>query len=225
MRIFLFVLFSLVCNLFAANPTSTTYVQEYVQEHGGSPSPPPPPPPPTYTIGEYAQGGVIFWLTPDGAHGLVASIVDMPEVTPLALPWAPMDNTIGATANGIVFGLDSMGKITTPGKINTDLIVTKYGAATTYAAGACAAYSVTIGSDIYGDWYLPCLDELGLMMANKTIIDAVSMMQGGTSMGTNVYWSSFERTTGDAWLQYFSDARQSSANKTVTYRVRAVRAF
>ena len=225
MRIFLFVLFSLVCNLFAANPTSTTYVQECVQEHGGSPSPPPPPPPPTYTIGEYAQGGVIFWLTPDGSHGLVASIVDMPGGSPIDLEWAPTGGTIGATANGIVFGLDSMGKITTPGKINTDLIVTQYGAATTYAAGACAAYSVTIGSDIYGDWYLPCLDELGLMMANKTIIDAVSIMQGGTFMITNAYWSSFENNTSYAWLQNFSNAKQYSGTKTNTCRVRAVRAF
>lgn len=224
MRIFLFVLFSLVCNLFAANPTSTTYVQEYVQEHGGSPSPPPPPP--TYTIGEYAQGGVIFWLTPDGAHGLVASIVDMPGGAPMDLQWTPMDDTIGATANGIAFGLDSMGKITTPGKINTDLIVTQYGAGTTYAAGACAAYSVTIGSDTYDNWYLPCLDELGLMMANQSIIDTGSMMQpGGTSMGTNIYWSSFELNTYLAWLQDFSYAEQGNGNKSVSCRVRAVRAF
>jgi hypothetical protein len=34
------------------------------------------PPAPLYKIGEFAQGGVVIWLTEDGQHGLVAAIQD-----------------------------------------------------------------------------------------------------------------------------------------------------
>ena len=66
-------LLTLVCgNLSAGSPTSI----EYAASHSES-TVPPAPSPKTYTIGQYVQGGVIFWLDPSMQHGLVASIVDM----------------------------------------------------------------------------------------------------------------------------------------------------
>ncbi|NBO24971.1 MAG: hypothetical protein EBU93_07055, partial [Chlamydiae bacterium] len=63
-----FVTLFFICtfNLFSVNPSSQSI--------------------PLYKVGDYAEGGVIFWLTPDGKHGLVASIEDM-SGSPMA--WTP----------------------------------------------------------------------------------------------------------------------------------------
>ncbi|NBO24639.1 MAG: hypothetical protein EBU93_05345, partial [Chlamydiae bacterium] len=134
---------------------------------------------PIYNLGDYAKGGVIFYLTPDGRHGLVASIVDMNDSDDYTLPWYPTTDTfdtIGAKANFIGFGQN----YTTAGKINTHLIVNEYGAGSSYAAGACVNYSHQMNGKTYDDWYLPCLAELGLMREMKETITAVSISNGGS---------------------------------------------
>ncbi|MDR3020407.1 MAG: DUF1566 domain-containing protein [Treponema sp.] len=68
------------------------------------------------------------------------------------------------------------------------------------------------------DWRLPTKDELNLMYVNLKLRNL-----GGFSDGW--YWSSSEGSSGNAWLQRFSDGYQSVVNKTDTYRVRAVRSF
>jgi len=37
----------------------------------------------TYTIGDFAQGGVVFWVSASGAHGKVVSIYNVVDV-----PWS-----------------------------------------------------------------------------------------------------------------------------------------
>ncbi|MCX6989656.1 MAG: hypothetical protein NTX49_01105 [Chlamydiae bacterium] len=199
-------------DLMAGNPAST----QYVQQNSGSSSPAGQ----TYTIGEYAQGGVIFWLTLDSQHGLVASIENMPSLTGTTFQWTPIgasDTTIGATGNDISMGIGADGKPTTTGKINSALIVAEYSGSlsSTYAAGACNAYSVTVSGVTYDDWYLPSLAELGLMQSMQSTIDSVSVLHGGSSLGTNKYWSSFEAKTGNAWSQDFSNANQASTSSSV----------
>jgi hypothetical protein len=209
-------------DLMAGNPASTQYVQQ--NQGGGS-----TPSGTTYTVGQYAQGGVIFWVTLDGQHGLVASIENMPSGTGITYEWSPngQSDLIGATGNDITIGIGADGKPTTTGKINSALIVDYYTLHPVtgnppYAAGVCAAYS-HVG---YTDWYLPCLAELGLMMSMQSTIDYVSRNHGGSGMGTfQYYWSSFEGNTGYAWCQNFLTADQLNTYKVTTNRVRAVRAF
>lgn len=193
--------------LLATNPAST----QYVQQNGGSTSGP------TYTVGEYAQGGVIFWLTPDLQHGLAVSIVDIST----SLPWSTPNfqtTLAGATANGLVFGAN----YTTLGEIDTALIVNQNSPGTSYAAGACAAYN----GGGYTDWYLPSLSELGLIQAMKTTINnSLTKISGAGLIGTATYWSSFENSPNYAFYQDFSDGIQNFNPKNVTFAVRAVRAF
>ena len=40
-----------------------------------------------YHIGDYAEGGVIIWLTNDGMHGLVVAIEDAKEGTDTTFKW------------------------------------------------------------------------------------------------------------------------------------------
>jgi len=208
----------------AENPASTRYLQR--NQGNSSPSGP------TYTVGQYAQGGVVFWVTLDGQHGLVASIENMPSGAGTTFAWSPNGDptTIGATGNDITMGIGADGKPTTTGKINSALIVDYYtqhpvSGYPDYAAGACAAYSVTVSGVTYDDWYLPCLAELGLMMSMQSTIDSVSTQHLGTALLSASYWSSFEYATGAAWPQAFSNAVQIADTKHAPLSVRAVRAF
>jgi hypothetical protein len=197
-----FITFFFICtfNLFSVNPSSQSI--------------------PLYKVGDYAEGGVIFWLTPDGKHGLVASIEDMSENP---MPWAPSSSEsifVRAAANYLGFGKN----YTTAGKENTETITTAYGDGV-YAAKACANYSHTTNGINYDDWYLPCLLELGLMMTMRETIESVSQANGGDPFEDSPYWSSFEALSSKAWVQSFGDAFQKYENKGSNYRVRAVRAF
>jgi len=170
---------------------------------------------PLYKVGDYDQGGVIFFVTPDGNHGLVASINDISA----GAPWGLETDRVGALSNYIQFGEN----YTTAGKLNTQLIVDKYPSGS-YAANLCKNYSVKMNGITYNDWYLPCLKELGLMMAMQETINSISVAHGGTAIQKNFYWSSFEATS-TAWNQSFDNAGQEMMNKGNLYRVRAVRAF
>ena len=170
---------------------------------------------PLYKVGDYDQGGVIFFVTPDGNHGLVASINDISA----GAAWGLASDYVGALSNYIQFGEN----YTTAGKLNTQLIVDKYPSGS-YAANLCKNYSVKMNGITYNDWYLPCLKELGLMMAMQETINSISVAHGGTAIQKNFYWSSFEAYSS-AWSQSFNNAGQTLKDKGTLYRVRAVRAF
>ncbi|NBO24638.1 MAG: hypothetical protein EBU93_05340 [Chlamydiae bacterium] len=171
---------------------------------------------PRYKVGDYAQGGVIFFVTPDGNHGLVASIEDISS----SVAWGDLAETIGATANYLGFGKNFI----TAGKENTTKIVDKY-PNETYAANLCNNYSVSLNGMTYEDWYLPCLLELGLMMTMRETIESVSQAHGGDPFEDRPYWSSFEAFSSVACTHSFGDAGQYNEVKDDNFRVRAVRAF
>ena len=177
---------------------------------------------PIYNLGDYAEGGVIFYLTPDGQHGLVASIVDMTDGDGnYELPWGPLNDTVGAKANFMTFGQ----KLVTAGEINTRILRKRYGTGSGYAAGACVNYSHQMNGKTYNDWYLPCLAELGLIREMKETIDSISVAHGGTPIQTTIYWSSSEASNSFASYQDFDGVSQAYATKADHHRVRAVRAF
>lgn len=181
-----------------------------------------PVPSTTYEIGDYAQGGVVFWLTPDQQHGLAAAIVDQDGGSGIA--WAPGGFTstqIGSYMNGIIFGENYT---TTSGSLNSARIISVIGTGT-YAANACSSYSVTVNGVTYDDWYLPAIMELGLMYIRGSVINATALANGGTSFASTIYWSSTEATSSSASDQNFSTGFQLTNTKTTLARVRAIRAF
>lgn len=215
------VLLLMVCvmqKVEGGNPAS----QNYVQENGGGGSSSPSP---KYQIGQYAEGGVVFWLDASGQHGLVCSIEDMNSS--VAMKWSVnyASDLTNSVADGVVFGLDNNANITTLGKINTALIVAQNGvynsSSNAYAAGACAAYAY--GG--YTDWYLPCLAELRLIEARRQVIYTTSQAYGGAGLRSNDYWSSSESFYNAAWGLSLSAGNQLNYTKGVTCFVRAVRAF
>ncbi len=162
-------------------------------------------------IGESFGGGIVFYVTDGGAHGLIAATVDQG-----AIRWHnDVYNTTGATSTAIGTGL-----------ANTNTIITKQGEiATSYAAGLARAYR----GGLYSDWYLPSKNELNLMY---TYIGQGNSLNVAPLPNTNIgnfsngsYWSSSERDINNAWLQGFYNGQQINATKYHPLNVRAIRSF
>jgi hypothetical protein len=171
----------------------------------------------TYSVGDFAQGGIVFWVDETGQHGLVAAKEDQSTV----VRWYA--GTYGNT--------QAKGDGPFSGEANTSIIIAAQVAigddGSTYAARICNELQVTEGGKTYGDWYLPSKEELNLMYQNKATIDATAGVNGGSGFASACYWSSTEYSDYSAWAQYFDDGSQSTDDKKYgpTSYVRAVRAF
>jgi hypothetical protein len=169
----------------------------------------------TYTVGDFAQGGIVFWVDETGQHGLVCAKSDQSS----NIRWYAGTN--GATqAKGD--GLYS-------GEANTAIIIAAQVAigddGNTYAARICNELQITEGGTTYGDWYLPSKYELDLMYDDKATIDATALANGGVGFAADGYWSSTEDDDVNAWGQSFNNGRQRYVYKLYDNGVRAVRAF
>ena len=165
-----------------------------------------------YKVGDFAHGGIIFYVDETGEHGLACDTSDIST----GIQWY----------NGVYKVINSRGDGVAAGEMNTMLIIAQQTIDSTtgnFAALICA--NLVRGS--YGDWYLPSKEELNLMYMNKEAINATAVANGGSSFANAHYWSSTEYNSFDAWEQSFMDGNQDWRIKASApdYRVRAVRAF
>jgi hypothetical protein len=159
----------------------------------------------TYAKGDFAQGGVVFWVSPSGEHGKVVSIYDVGVV-----PWSNISTEIRASAQSNINGAG-----------NTVAIMMQSGH-TSSAARHCA--DLEYGG--YDDWYLPSIIELDDVYANRGAIDTTALANGGEVFVGDYYWSSTEENGSDALQQDFGGGTQGGDDKgSSTGRVRAIRAF
>ena len=169
-------------------------------------------------IGELYGGGIVFWVTPDGQHGLIVSLDDLDEGNGIA--WSNMtDVEIGPSAQSM-----------TDGASNTAAIIAQEGH-TSGAAKLCADYS----GGGFTDWYLPSNRELYLLASQDILID--NLLDNDGDSNTNgfsqewilpiygSYWSSTESYDKGAYGYYFNFGNSGSSSKDNTFKVRAIRAF
>ncbi|MEI6139624.1 MAG: hypothetical protein WCP85_10190 [Mariniphaga sp.] len=161
----------------------------------------------TYSVGDLAYGGIVFFVDDTGQHGLVCPISD----TFSSYVWAnAADVSTLASARGV-----------NGGYINTLLIVSQY-RSSNCAAKLCMQFYTVLNGINYGGWYLPDIDELYYMYANKAAIVAA----GGTPFLSVNYWSSNENTSSTAYALNMGNGTQSSTlTKITTCPVRAIRQF
>ena len=158
-------------------------------------------------VGDFRDGGVVFWVDGNGG-GLVCAISDQSNL----IHWY----------NGLDAITGSSGVAIGTGQANTVAIITTQGAIeTSYAAGLAKAY--TAGE--YSDWFLPSKDELNEMYLNKNKIDSTAIANGGASFTNQWYWSSSEYDNTSSWTEIFSSGIQTRHYKHNWHSVRAVRAF
>ena len=167
----------------------------------------------TYQIGDFAHGGVVFYVETCGTKGLVCAIEDQNGGAGVRWRAGSTNYQTMARGDGIYAG-----------KMNTSIIIAVHSAKddfNTHAAMVCANY--TGGG--FGDWYLPSKEELNLLYINRATINNTATANGGTGFANANYWSSSEYDTFNAWFQAFTDGSQNHFNKYNFIHARAVRAF
>ena len=160
--------------------------------------------PTTYKIGSRGPGGGwIFYVDLydqyPGFTYLEAAPTDI-----ASLPWCNNSTSIPAVAG---WASKAVGK----GQANTTAML---GVCSSGAANAADLYLTATKSD----WFLPSLGEVKLMYNN--LLEA-----GVGGFANDLYWSSTENDSSDAWAQDFDTGAQDSYGKFSSLRVRAVRAF
>jgi hypothetical protein len=169
------------------------------------------------SIGDYHQGGVIFYLSANGG-GLICDVSDVANSLNLVI-WGCAGDSIGVQNSTIGTGFSNTMKI-----INecNDVGI---------AAEIC--YNLTkLG---YSDWYLPSEEELIEIYLNRVIINATSISNGGYALtmidsddgSEDTYWSSTEAPIPEEYAVgvRFSDGHSKGFGKSRNFNVRAVRAF
>ncbi len=177
--------------------------------------------PAVHVIGDSYQGGIVFYVDDEGQHGLIAAKVDQST----GIQWGT-DVFTGTTGDGLGAGA-----------MDTTLIVARqisFNQTGEFAAKVAADYSVQedgtspcmglVSETCYGDWYLPSKAELNLLYTEKTVV-------GGFADG--YYWSSTELRLSPRHFMFgrralaidFANGTDGSYFKSLTNRVRAVRAF
>ena len=191
-----------------------------------------------YSVGDFAQGGIIFWLDNSGQHGLVCAKMDQG----LRVQWdrelifngpvmsLPQRNTKSVSVADSIYA----------GRVNTKKIIEFVGDTNkTYAAIICDELIIEEDSCEYNDWYLPSREELILMYINRKKINEIAIHNGGDSFGKKSYWSSTDANCNEkpysqmskvhaAWQHNFNRGGKSSqipARKYMPLAVRAIRAF
>jgi len=129
----------------------------------------------TYSVRDFGQGGVVFWVDNDGRHGLVC---DRKNLTEDMRWYAGTYGITRATGDGLFSG-----------EANTIIIISSHAAigddSDPYAALICNELKVEDSGITYGDWYLPSIGELKVMYQNKTAIDPLLLQMGVQRLVTN----------------------------------------
>jgi len=172
----------------------------------------------TYNVGDFAQGGVVFWVSPSGKHGKVVSIYNHGTVDWDGVPPPASAGAVGSAARS---GLNGAG--------NTAAIILYHDIYSAYAQSTAASICAEFAYGGYDDWYLPAIDELGLIASLQAVINPVAVAHGGENFISNGggYWSSTECSTfpdSHACWDSFTGT-QLPRTKTSAANVRAVRAF
>jgi len=153
-------------------------------------------------VGDFYQGGIIFYLDGNGG-GLIAADSDQSSAQ-----WGCYEQSIGGTSSAVGTGA-----------ANTTAIVS--GCSEAFIAGWFCA-DLTLGG--YTDWFLPSKDELNLMYDNIGPGDELGLGNVG-DFDDDYYWSSTQSGTSYAEAQNFAGGNQGGLYKINTFSVRAVRAF
>ena len=173
-------------------------------------------------IGDFYQGGIVFYIAPtptdlnsDGVAdiGLICAIEDQGIIR-----WNKQQNSR-------LDVLDARATNISAGSFNTAAIITIHGGGTQYAAGLAKAYN----GGGFNDWFLPSKDGLNEMYINQKIINTASLANGGAALVSGYRWSSTQyESSYQAWQITFGSCTtgcDSYKNTNNLYNVRAVRAF
>ena len=163
-------------------------------------------------LGNYALGGVIFYIDETLNHGLVVALNDNESGE-----WGCSDEEI-LNANDSTLG---------SGYRNT-LAILASDCEPAGISAIIAAYSASTFSSedtLVNDWYLPSIDELKLLYQEREWIDDSLTVYNGKRFENTTYWSSTQSGTDKAKSLSFGNGSTKSSYKVSVNEVRSIRAF
>ena len=139
-------------------------------------------------IGDFYQGGIVFYIAPtptdlnsDGVAdiGLICAIEDQGKIR-----WNKQKNSR-------LDVLDARATNISAGSFNTAAIITIHGGGTQYAAGLAKAYN----GGGFNDWFLPSKLEMAELVSNSTAIGGLYYdSSAGEWAAENYYQTAFDKT-------------------------------
>ncbi len=141
---------------------------------------------PNYSVGDFVQGGIVFWGYETGQHGLVCAKEDQSSVARwYSLNFFDSYLCTQARGNGPYAGEANTVIIIAVQRSEDEYVM--------YSARMCNGLQITEGRKTYGDWLLPSIEELDLMYKNRAIIDHTALEnEGSASVRGGYYLSSSE---------------------------------
>lgn len=196
-------------------------------------------------IGDFAEGGVVFYLYPENLQkGIVCDVKDaFPQTSNKDADFQKYVFGVYQAPDGAVLRGTSLETAIGSGAANTLDIIAVQG-----ENGKAAMYADTLTAQGYSDWYLPSSEELVQMNANQALINPTAIANGGHvfstalhqvqsspgKIGINGYLSSTAYTYSHMLSVSFNTGTDD-ANKTkrglnnfpkkTYFRLRAVRSF
>ena len=177
-----------------------------------------------YAVGDTGPGGGVIFMTPStGANTTNKYFESAPSgwngtATDAIAQWCSATSRY-LGSSGVAPQLLTIGS----GQANTAAMITA-GNCTSGAANVASAYS---GGSL-SDWYLPSLNELKEMYAQRTTIGGfVQMSEPGTARTFTTYWSSSEDSSQTFYARSWSFLTNGNDNwsKSLKYGVRPIRSF
>ena len=154
-------------------------------------------------VGDYYQGGIIFYIDETGLSGFIASCNDLSDFQ----PWGCVGLSVFNSDNS-AFGLGYSNSIS----------ITNNCSQSPNAAEQALSYEI----DGYSDWFLPSADELYLVYEK---IGQGSAIGNIANLASSAYWSSSEDGNNNAWSLSFGSGNWYNHPKGQYWRARPIRSF
>jgi len=157
-------------------------------------------------VGDFHEGGVVFWVDGTEEHGLVCSVNDIGFED-----WG--NSAIGAQTN------DSIGSGYN-NTLNLEIDLTSM-----FVDNTPVHICIDLSSNGYSDWFLPSSESLRLIAENKTEISNTSIENGGGLFAYDEYWTSTTKNTFELYTYHFVNDSIEVGIIDQFMGVRAVRSF
>lgn len=181
---------------------------------------------PFLSVGDFYQGGVVFYVDSTGQHGLAISLFEE-----AASPFTSASTVPQADGYGIGAGAP-----------NTSVIAAYYGAIGTVNSIPQRLMGYNVLQDgispclpelstnptlpCYAGWYLGSITEYQLVFENFTTIDDAIFNNGGKRLSTSSYWTSTTlNASSQAYIINISTGVPGTSSLSTDNGLRAIRQF